>query len=643
MGKMMMVTGIIILVLGGLVTVFIGLVAPMFIDQAVEDGLKDALVYEEEDLDEPWLFDANLNAITEGDEWLYNGPENVDAAPTYDSFYIWNITNYNPLTNSFSGGKPEYDEVGPLVCRKIDNKTIDGISDGIINFREASWYLLNETGSTIDLNDIVYTWNPLYRSYCEMGLFNIELEALLQMAGTVLPKSETELYFSLGAQIVNGTFWLTYIDPDLIGVSGANPATDPAGAYVAALQQWGNLSYVGAPTGVGTGEPALIAMMVDPTKPLNMTFLEANRTLFGENIGLTNVTALGTFFSTVAQGGALGVQALAASYSLTTTQIEALFNFVNYVLTSPSAPSVFDTMWSGGFSLVAKRTVNQVLFSYNDPVLEANTAIFDNSTAWDGGKLINSGSKDLDKIWEEYSDDGLERWTIGWEEDVAGTDATHWAPDVGKEDTLLVWNSDTRRQLDFVYLKDSEVEGIKTLRFHLDPDELAPSSKYHQYIHGFGNMTPTMFDDSTGLLIKLGTPIYIGHPRFQIWSVTQDTVPEELDIIVDVEPNTGLVLWGHKRLQVNVKLYNFSFFNGDVKGAYALDAEDGTSHYIEPVVWIDRFAMIPADKVEDAKDDINALESGKELSGMASIAGLGAGLVLFAAGAALVIIPKFAS
>ncbi|MHA2498677.1 MAG: hypothetical protein ACXAEL_03830 [Candidatus Hodarchaeales archaeon] len=173
MGKLLMVVGIIVLVLGGLVTVVGGFIAPMVIDGMVEDGLKDALIIEEEDIDEPWLFDANLNVITEGDEWLYNGPENTEAAPTYDSFYIWNITNYNPLTNSFVGGVPDYEEVGPLVCRKVDNKSIveegtfwwmEDAEEGTIIFREASWYLLNETGSTISLTDTVYTWNPLYRT-----------------------------------------------------------------------------------------------------------------------------------------------------------------------------------------------------------------------------------------------------------------------------------------------------------------------------------------------------------------------------------------------------------------------------------------------------------------------------------------------
>ncbi|MHA2370029.1 MAG: hypothetical protein ACXADX_14525, partial [Candidatus Hodarchaeales archaeon] len=198
------------------------------------------------------------------------------------------------------------------------------------------------------------------------------------------------------------------------------------------------------------------------------------------------------------------------------------------------------------------------------------------------------------------------------------------------------------------YLADSEVAGIKTLRFHLDPEEFKPNSKYHQYIHGMANMTPTIYNEvglhPVILKIMLGTPLYVGFPHFQTWSQSQaqNTVPEEYDILVDIEPNTGLVLWGHKRLQYNMKLYNFSFFNTNVKGAYAFEAEDGTSHYIEPIMWVDRFGMIPNDKVAEAKDDISKITSGRDLADQLGIFGLGAGLGLFVAGVAMVIIPKFA-
>lgn len=634
MGKLM-VFGIIILILGGLVTVGLGLVLPTIIDQMIEDGLEDALIIEKDDVDESWSFDANLNAISPyGDEWLYNGPENTEAAPTYESFHIFNITNYNPLNNSFSGGKPIYEEVGPLVTRKIDNRVVDDYdNEGIITFRQASWYLIDETQSTIALDDIVYTWNPVYRTYAQIGRFNTLLETLLVNAGVNLPKSETELFFGLGQTLLNGSIYQM-----AEGFMLSNLTLPLSTALQMAQQQWGNLTIV--PTGLDAYEAAaFVATYLSGTLDMNAT--QVNSFLNNANrnyaVGI-NATALGVFNATYTDPTYSALwQGL---YGLTATQVAYLGAFVNNFLLAQVVPGY---MALNGFSLVAKRTVNQVLFSYDDPVLEANTALFDNNTAWDGGKKINSGSKDLDEIWNEYSDDGLAKWATGWKEDVAGTDATHWAPDVGKDDTLLAWNSDTRRQLDFVYLKESEVEGIKTLRFHLDPNELNIDSNYHQYIRGLGNMTPTMYDDSTGLKIMLGTPIYVGQPRFQIWSATQNTAPEELDIILDVEPNTGLVLWGHKRLQVNIKLYNFSFFNTDVKGAYPLEAQDGTSHYIEPIVWIDRFAMIPADKVEEATDDIDALISGKELAGLASIAGLGFGLVLFAAGAAMVIVPKFAS
>jgi len=177
LSKFLTVVGIILLVLGGLVTVGLGLLVPVLIDSEIQKGLEDALVLENEDYDEPWSFDSLMNAQEKdmGDEWLYNGPENTKAAPTYDSFYLYNITNYDPTTNTFVeptsgyGNKPYYVEVGPYVCQRIENKSVIDDPNGredTLSYKSATWYLENATGhgTGVTKDSKIISWNPAMKS-----------------------------------------------------------------------------------------------------------------------------------------------------------------------------------------------------------------------------------------------------------------------------------------------------------------------------------------------------------------------------------------------------------------------------------------------------------------------------------------------
>ncbi|MHA2232165.1 MAG: hypothetical protein ACXAB4_06725 [Candidatus Hodarchaeales archaeon] len=628
MGKLM-VFGIIILILGGLVTVGVGLVAPMYIDQMIEEGLEDALVIKEDDWDESWTFSVTtdpygiprVGANTQtGDEWLYNGPENAKAVPTYDSFYLYDIGNYNVTANAFSGGAPTYTEVGPIVCRQVKNKSVTVFTDETVTFKEASWYLLNATGHGASLTDYVVAWNPAYSVYVEG-------------AG-----GEINLFYSLATQIINGSIY--QIANDLVG-------SVPVGFELTyAKAQWGNLSVIDpGPAGQGAYEAAWFAKYFVPpvgVDKLNMNSTQVDSFLYhtSKNFAIAeNVTALGAFHQSYA---ALN-QTWQAVYGLTETQVIMLGSYLDQLILPQVVPGY---MYENGFSYVANRTIYEWLFLYFDPLQYADdptgyepAGIFDNSSALGDPLRQNTGAKDIDKIWNEDLSYGYDNFIPGMNsywltlEEVAGTDATHWAPDVGKEDTLLVWNTDTMRQLDFTYVEDGEVRGIDTLRFHLDPNEFAVNTNYHQNIAGFANMS-----------LWAGAPIYLSQPHFQERTAAED-VPDHYDIIVDVEPNTGAVLKGNKRLQFNVQLFNFSYYHTATKGAHWYSGSNNAEMYLEPLGWLDRSATaddLIQSEFDKAKNDLDELISGKELSGLASIAGLGAGLVLFAAGAAMVIIPKFA-
>ncbi len=661
MGKLLLVGGIILLVLGGTVTVGLGLIGPMLIDEGIDKAVKDALVLGADDWDEQWTFDANQYPTTDdmGDGWLYNGPGNTETAPTWDSFYMYNITNYNPQTGAFVGTVPIYNEVGPFVARKVDHKTVDAYANGRVTYNESNWYIADEanasgllTADSPELTDVIVSWNPLYYSY-------------VAAAG-----GEDYLHYGLAQSLMNGTIWQMAAT---FNASGQDLPTSLAMAKA----QWGNLTYSALSPSLPTGtEAAYIVQYVLGAGMLNMSATEVDTVLYNANKNYAlaeNVTWVAAFRATYA----INTTLYAGLYGITTTQVMQLGGFCDAIA------SLY--MWGEGVSLVAPRTFGQWIFGIDpdtggtwiDPVAEVPFSLFDNDTSIDGGKRLNTGSNNIDDIWDEETeayDYGL-LWKSGypipaqflspnsyesfsansvmgtlynstynglpagqgpgfWKttEEVHGTDATHFAPDVSDDDTLLVWNSDTMRQLDFVYTKDTTIRGVDALRFHLDPAMLDVDDNYFQYFKGYANMSAW----------KAGLPIYLCQPHYQ----DSQTVSEEYDIIVDIEPNTGAVLQGHKRLQFNLLVANstFNHFFDDINGSYYTVANAQLAAYLEPMGWIDRFAsaeQLPDDEWADVKGDLDDLKSAKELSGLLGIAGLGGGLVLFAAGAAMVIVPKF--
>ncbi|MFX0114729.1 MAG: hypothetical protein ACFFB3_09280 [Candidatus Hodarchaeota archaeon] len=594
MQKILTVTGVILLFLGSFVTIGVGLVAPMFINDMLEDGLKDTLILTEEDWDEPWSFDSNLVATNKGDSWLYTGPENTEVPPVYDSFYIYNITNYNFTSNSFTGRAPIYEEVGPFVCRKIDNRTVLEWTEDTVTYQEYSWYLVNESGHQGDLtlDDIIVAWNPLYRVYC-LG------------AG-----SEANLHYALGQSLLNGT---------IHGMAAA------LGGLMEAKAQWGNLTYSN-PLGL---EAAYILQNLG-LGPLNMTATQVDNFLYhsDKNYAVAeNITALATFRATYQTLTAT----YATQYGITAEQVLLLGAFLEALVPL--------WLWESGASYVAKRTLNQWWFSFQDPLAGVNTALVGNGT-FSPMKTINTGAKDFDQIWTQTSHDNVSVFEAGtngfWanNEVVGGTTGDGFAPGIEKDDQLAIWGgTDTFRQHSLVYLGDGDVGGISTYKFGMPASEWKANPAYSQYIDGFLNMTAW----------NMGVPIFLSPLHFQTYD-SVESVAEKDSTILYIEPNTGFPLKGLKRMQFNVQLFNFSLHNTEVYGAYSYSSETTGIVYLEPVGYAERLGSVenlPSDDFAELKDGIAMMNMAKDLSGWLSIGGLGGGILMVVIGAAMITVPRF--
>jgi hypothetical protein len=591
--KTLTIAGIVILVLGSFVTIGVGLVAPVLINDMLEDGLKDQLVLTEEDWDEAWSFDSNLVVTNEGDSWLYTGPENTEVPPVYDSFYIYNITNYDFASNSFTGGSPVYDEIGPFVCRKVDNRTILEWTDDTVTYQEFSWYLVNETGhqAGLSLDSIIVSWNPLYRVYC-LGAGN-----------------EANLHYALGQSLLNGSIY---------GMAAA------LGGLAEAEAQWGNLTYS---TALGL-EAAFVVQNLG-LGSLNMTSAQVDSFLYNADKNYAvgeNITALAVFRSTYNDLTAT----YASLYGITANQVLQLGSFLDVLVPS--------WMWEVGVSYVAKRTFGDWFFTFQDAIAGVSTALVGNGTL-SPVKTINTGAKDINKIWQQEAHDGIETFEAGttgyWmsDEQVGGTTGDGFAPGVSKEDKLAIWGgTDTFRRSELIYLGEDDVGGIDTLKFYLPPAAWKADPNYYQYIDGFFNMT----------VWNMGVPIFLSPLHYQNYPDVEN-VAEEDNTVLYIEPNTGFPLKGLKRMQFNIQLFNFSLYNTDVQGTYSYTSATTGNVYLEPFGYAERLGSVenlPADKFAELKDGFELMNLAKSVAGWLNIGGIGIGVILVVAGVAMIGVPR---
>jgi len=168
------------------------------------------------------------------------------------------------------------------------------------------------------------------------------------------------------------------------------------------------------------------------------------------------------------------------------------------------------------------------------------------------------------------------------------------------------------RNLDFEYMEDYELYGIDTYKFGLAPEVLDVDEFYFQSIKGLANMS----------VFKSGIPIFLSKPHFGECGLGLETLydwdADKHDTWVAVEPLTGAVLEGHKRLQVS------------------LIAPNTTVHFpsliqtFQPLVWAEEAAQMTEKQAGDFKDKIY---DAMDLADTLKIAGLGAGLVLVGLGA----------
>ncbi|XP_075713468.1 platelet glycoprotein 4 [Rhinoderma darwinii] len=267
-------------------------------------------------------------------------------------------------------------------------------------------------------------------------------------------------------------------------------------------------------------------------------------------------------------------------------------------------------------SLFQKRSVNEILWGYSDPLLEklgardTTTGVFYpyNGTA-DGPYTVYNGKKDISKvaiITKYKGESTLSYWGDNYCDMINGTDAASFPPSVDKNVPLYFFSSEICRSIYGEYEKEYTLRGINLYRFVVSNKALA-SPHQNPDNHCYCTDKVISRDCAAAGVLDLracqgGKPIFLSLPHFLyasefILESVEGLSPniEEHQTFVDVEPITGFTMHFAKRLQVNV------MFNRTDKIEVLSKLK---SEFVFPVLWLNETAIIGEDSANMFKSSV---------------------------------------
>ncbi|VDL97156.1 unnamed protein product [Schistocephalus solidus] len=224
-----------------------------------------------------------------------------------------------------------------------------------------------------------------------------------------------------------------------------------------------------------------------------------------------------------------------------------------------------------GSDLFLNRTVDQLIWGYEDPVLKEigkvipvspSVGIMTNGNNSFGENFtIHDGVSDIEKLGKIVSYNGevsLNIWGTMEANQINGSDGSLFPPFLKEGVTQYVFAGDICRSLEFESRGFYFVHGVPTLNFQLS-DKVLLSPDANPANRGFCVNYPNCL--KSGVLdmrtCMPNTPIVISLPHFnQADQSYRDGVAgmaptEDMTIKVHVEPQTGVVMQAQKMIQVN--------------------------------------------------------------------------------------------
>lgn len=238
-------------------------------------------------------------------------------------------------------------------------------------------------------------------------------------------------------------------------------------------------------------------------------------------------------------------------------------------------------MNSIGSGLFTTRTVDELLWGYEDPVLarlsttrpevEKIFGLMVKKNGTNTGEFVyHTGEQnylDFGKVVTWNGQSQLTFWTSNQSNSINGSDSA-FHPLLEKNERIYVFTSDLCRSIYMEFEKDVEVKGIPAYRF-TPPRSVLASKEENPANEGFCISPKECL--GTGLLnvspCRKGAPVVASFPHFYLadekyMTAIEGMSPEKIhhQTYLDLNPTTGVIVRANKRAQVNILMNKISGF-----------------------------------------------------------------------------------
>ncbi|XP_055892854.1 lysosome membrane protein 2-like [Biomphalaria glabrata] len=317
-------------------------------------------------------------------------------------------------------------------------------------------------------------------------------------------------------------------------------------------------------------------------------------------------------------------------------------------------------MNTANVELFIVRPVHEVLWGYQDPTLSILKPLMPNripttsigyfiqkNATDDGLYTVYTGADNIEQMGtiSRYNGDRyVKSWSTSWANMVNGSDGTLCSPLKLNRESLYVFASDICRSLKIDFKKEEPLlRGMKVRRFEVEKNAFINASANKDNIgfcipqsqclpSGLLNLT-TCQKPVNGFTI----PIIMSLPHFlsadpEVSSSVLGLQPSEQEhsIYMDIEPWTGLVLQGEKKIQINIFIQQNP----------VLQQTAGIRTLYFPIFWINESSVIDD---EHAKILVSQLFTPMKIVNIVKYVILAISLTSFATSAAVWLVGTFIS
>ncbi|XP_034402516.1 lysosome membrane protein 2-like isoform X2 [Cyclopterus lumpus] len=239
-------------------------------------------------------------------------------------------------------------------------------------------------------------------------------------------------------------------------------------------------------------------------------------------------------------------------------------------------------MNSVGSGLFATRTVDELLWGYEDPLLaRVSTSspevekvfglMYKKNGSHSGEFVYHTGkqnSLDYGRVETWKGESKLTFWTSNQSNSINGSDGSAFHPMLNKNERIYIFTPDLCRSIHMEFEKDVEVKGIPAYRF-TPPRSVFASKEENPANEGFCVSPKECL--GTGLLkvspCRKGAPVVASFPHFYLGdnkyvAAIDGMSPkrEHHQTFLDLNPTTGVIVRANKRAQINILINRISGF-----------------------------------------------------------------------------------